>query len=191
MYVALEGIDGVGKSTQIEILKSYFPEAIFTKEPGGTKFGERAREILLYEKLESKKAELFLFLADRAEHFKEIIEPNLDRLIISDRSLISGIAYAIASNPEFELEFLIELNRFALDNRLPQKVVFFKINIVELVERLTKKVNDNIEKRGFDYLLKIQDSMLEVIKRLEIDYLEVDATNDISSITKQIVGYLR
>ncbi|NPA28519.1 MAG: dTMP kinase [Epsilonproteobacteria bacterium] len=190
MYVALEGIDGVGKSTQIEILKSYFPEAIFTKEPGGTKFGERAREILLYEKLESKKAELFLFLADRAEHFKEVIEPNLDRLIISDRSLISGIAYAIASNPEFELEFLIELNRFALDNRLPQKVVFFKINIVELVERLTKKVNDNIEKRGFDYLLKIQDSMLEVIKRLEIDYLEVDATNDISSITKQIVEYL-
>jgi len=190
VYVALEGIDGVGKSTQIEILKSYFPEAIFTKEPGGTKFGERAREILLYEKLESKKAELFLFLADRAEHFKEVIEPNLDRLIISDRSLISGIAYAIASNPEFELEFLIELNRFALDNRLPQKVVFFKINIVELVERLTKKVNDNIEKRGFDYLLKIQDSMLEVIKRLEIDYLEVDATNDISSITKQIVEYL-
>ena len=68
MYILFEGIDTCGKSTQIELLANQQPELIITKEPGGTAFGMKAREILLKDTLASKRAELLLFLADRAEH---------------------------------------------------------------------------------------------------------------------------
>jgi len=95
MYVIFEGIDGCGKTTQIELLKNSFSKLIVTKEPGGTEFGIKAREILLHSEIKSAKAELLLFLADRAEHYKEVVEPNLDALVVSDRGFLSGIAYAL------------------------------------------------------------------------------------------------
>ncbi len=148
MYVAIEGIDGVGKTTQINLLKEKLKDsALFTKEPGGTDFGIKAREILLSGGLRSKRAELFLFLADRAEHFEEVIKPNLDRkTIISDRSFLSGIAYATASDSSLDIDFLIELNRFALQNTLPDRVILFKIDEIELVKRLNSREKDKIEK---------------------------------------------
>ena len=76
MYVVIEGIDTAGKSTQLEILKNKFPNAIFTKEPGGTALGIKLREMILNGEPSSKTAEMFLFLADRAEHTQEIILKN-------------------------------------------------------------------------------------------------------------------
>ena len=75
MLIFFEGIDGVGKSTQIELLKSVYRNYLITKEPGGTLLGEKLREILLESNLKiSKTAELFLFLADRAEHFEKVLK---------------------------------------------------------------------------------------------------------------------
>ena len=76
MYILFEGIDTCGKSTQIELLAQKFEDIVVTKEPGGTAFGVKAREILLSDSLASKRAELLLFLADRAEHYEEVIKPN-------------------------------------------------------------------------------------------------------------------
>jgi dTMP kinase len=90
MYVVIEGIDTAGKSTQLEILKNKFPNAIFTKEPGGTALGIKLREMILSGEANSSLAEMFMFLADRAEHTQEIILKNKNKLIISDRSFISG-----------------------------------------------------------------------------------------------------
>ena len=91
MYILFEGIDTCGKSTQIELLAQTDPTLITTHEPGGTAFGKQAREILLSDSLSSKRAELLLFLADRAEHYEEIIKPNKNKTIISDRGFLSGI----------------------------------------------------------------------------------------------------
>jgi dTMP kinase len=192
MYVVFEGIDGCGKSTQIELLKPIYKDAIFTKEPGGTKFGVEAREILLHGELKSKKAELMLFLADRAEHFEEIIKPNLEKYIFSDRSFLSGIAYAITNEPSLDLEFLISLNRFVLDDTMPEKTILFKISKDELIKRVQERgAMDKIEQRGFEYLLKIQENLFTVAKALELDYLEIDATKSIETIHKEIVEYLQ
>jgi len=103
MYVIFEGIDTCGKTTQIDLIANRFIDAIKTREPGGTEFGKRAREILLTDSLASKEAELLLFLADRAEHYAEVIRPNRDKLILSDRGFLSGIRYALA-NGDFEFE---------------------------------------------------------------------------------------
>ena len=189
MYIAIEGIDGCGKSTQIELLKQSYPQAIITKEPGGTKLGEKLREILLFENI-SKKAELMLFLADRAEHFDKVVKANLNKLIISDRSFLSGIAYAMV-NKEFDIDFLIKLNRFVLDDTFPQKIILFEISKNELIKRLNSKVQDSIEKRGIEYLMQIQKNLFFIANYLELDYLRVDASQSVNTIHKQIVSYLK
>ncbi len=189
MYILFEGIDGCGKSTQIELLKNKYFNLIVTKEPGGTELGQNLREILLNSNIKSKKAELFLFLADRAEHFKELIEPNLEKLIISDRGFISGIAYAMEAG--FELDFLLKLNSFALSNVLPQKILFFKIDKETLINRIGQRgAMDKIESRGFEYLMNIQDNMQKVIDKLDIESLIIDASRDIESINKDIIEFI-
>jgi len=115
MYLILEGVDTSGKSTQLELLKNIYPKACFTKEPGGTKLGLKIREMILHEGVQNHKAELFLFLADRAEHYQNIVQQN--ETVISDRGFISGIAYALANHDDYNLEFLTTLNNFALDGK--------------------------------------------------------------------------
>jgi len=182
MYIALEGIDTAGKSTQIELLKEKL-DAIFIKEPGETKIGKKLRKMILKKEL-SKKTELFLFLADRSETIETIIKPNRDKLIISDRSLISGIAYGLEYFNYLELEMF---NSFATDKIFPDLVIILKLDRATLEERLGNKTHDNIEKRGVDYLLSIQDNLIEVTNKLCLNSLIIDASLSIDEIHTKIM----
>ena len=182
MYIAIEGIDTAGKSTQIELLKNEFNDFLFIKEPGFTPLGEKLRNIIFNDVI-CKKSELFLFLADRAETVEKVIKPNINKNIITDRSVISGIAYAMEF---FEFNMLVNLNKFATNSIFPQKVIILKLDKETLISRLSNKTHDNIEKRGIDYLLKIQDNMIEVCNRLEIPYILLDASNSIEEINFRI-----
>jgi len=185
MYVAFEGVDTVGKSTQIERLAGRFEDCLVTKEPGGTPFGLRIRTMLLEEGAIHPRTEALLFLADRAEHIERIIRPNRHRLILSDRSLISGIAYA-AVNEEIPMEELIALNRFATDGLYPDLAILFRIDRATLARRLSQKMPDAIEQRGIAYMLRVQEAMERVIETLGIDALFVDAGAPLESLTRQI-----
>ncbi|HIP42233.1 MAG TPA: dTMP kinase, partial [Campylobacterales bacterium] len=145
------------------------------------------REILLEDSLSSKRAELLLFLADRAEHYAQIVKPNKDKLIISDRGFLSGIGYALA-NGDFNFEHLVELNRFALEGHFPDLIVLFETNMKTLKERTgaEDKTLDGIERRGLEYLMRVQTDMKKSLERLDIPYLLVDATETIETIEKQI-----
>jgi len=204
MYILFEGIDTCGKSTQIELLSETLRKkhlskfntqkiddynVIVTKEPGGTKFGIEARRILLNDSLKSKRAELFLFLADRAEHYEEIVEPNKDKFVISDRGFLSGIGYALA-NGDFDFEELMRLNRFALKNHFPDKIILFITNMHTLQERTSAKILDGIELRGLKYLINVQNKMQESLAKLDIDYLLIDATESKETIHQKILSYL-
>lgn len=187
MYIAIEGIDTAGKSTQIELLRAHFSDAIITKEPGGTEAGKEIREIVLSAKTKSKKAEFLLFLADRAEHMKEVIEPNLDKMIISDRSVVSGVAYALVQG-EISETAIVHLNRFATGGIYPQKVFLLSLKKEELSFRLSQKKLDGIELRGEKYLLKIQEALITAAKLLNIELVLIDATKSIDEITKEILS---
>ena len=189
MYILFEGIDTCGKSTQIELLKKSYKNVIFTKEPGGTKTGEKIREIILNTNVKSKRAELFLFLADRAEHFKEVIEPNQNKIVISDRGFISGIAYSLANENRYK-DFLIKLNRFALEDHFPQKTVFFKTDYETIKNRMKNKKEDMIEKRGIEYLLKVQNIMEELLNELNLEHIVIDAKKNKEEINSIIKGYI-
>jgi len=188
MYIALEGIDTAGKSTQIQALSKEFPDAIITKEPGATEIGKEIREILLSARVESKKAEFLLFLADRAEHMKKVIEPNIgSKMIISDRSAVSGVAYALSQNV-IKKEELVSLNNFATGGIYPQKVFLLRLTKEELEYRLSQKELDGIELRGSEYLLEIQDAIIEATKLLNIELVEIDATLSREEITQNILS---
>jgi dTMP kinase len=189
MYILFEGIDTCGKTTQIELLKQEFKEIIFTKEPGATEFGIKAREILLSGSIQSKKAELLLFLSDRAEHYEEIIKPNLNKTIISDRGFISGISYALA-NEDFDFDTLLKLNRFSLEDTMPDKVILFKTNMQTLQQRMGEKTLDGIELRGLEYLLSVQDYMISSIEKIELNHIVIDASDSVENIYNRIRDYI-
>lgn len=193
MYVVFEGIDCVGKSTQIELLKDCFKQAIFTAEPGGTELGKHLRELLLNKSYKiDKKAELLLFLADRTQHYDEILKKNQDKLIISDRSFISGIAYA---NKAFDKNLLFEFNAFALSHFFPQKIIFLKAHKELIKERLSKKKLDSIEKRGIDYFLTVQNELEETLnflkEKIDFKLLKLNAENSKENLHQQIKEFLQ
>ena len=190
MYIAIEGIDTAGKSTQITKLSSNFPDAIITKEPGATEIGKEIRDIVLSARTKSKKAEFLLFLADRAEHMQEVIEPNLGKMIISDRSAVSGVAYALVQG-SISKEDLVALNNFATNNTYPQKVFLLKLTKEVLEYRLSQKELDGIELRGSEYLLNIQDAIIEATKLLGLELVEIDATQSRTEITQNILNNIK
>ncbi|PZT48662.1 dTMP kinase [Helicobacter valdiviensis] len=188
MYAVIEGIDTCGKSTQIKALKKIFKEAIFVNEPGGSELGSELREILLNRDIKiGKRAEVLLFLADRAQLADEVLLNSKNLLVISDRSLISGMAYA----KDFDYKLLKDLNLFALNGILPNKVVLLELSKEELKRRLDTKVHDKIERRGIEYLLALQERMKEVLEILGVDYKIIVADKEETSITQEIVSYLK
>ncbi|OLQ56441.1 dTMP kinase [Helicobacter pylori] len=187
MYVVLEGVDGAGKSTQVELLKNKFKNALFTKEPGGTRMGESLRHIALNENI-SELARAFLFLSDRAEHIESVIKPALKekRLIISDRSLISGMAYSQFSS--------LELNLLATQSVLPEKIILLVIDKEGLKQRLSLKSLDKIENQGTETLLTIQQKLKThaylLKEKFGCEVLELDAKKNVGDLHRQIVAFI-
>ncbi len=190
MYLVVEGIDTAGKSTQIERLGAHFSDAVVTKEPGGTALGLRIRDMVLHSEIESSTTEMLLFLADRSEHIASVVKPNREKMIISDRSVISGMAYAMVKN-EFPLERLIDLNRFATQNILPDMVIILQLTPEELAFRLSQKEHDVIESRGTQYLLDIQNALIEAAKALDIPCHIIDAGLPVEEITAKITTIIK
>ena len=174
----------------MQLLQDAYPQAIITKEPGATELGAKIRELVLYSDNLCPVTELLLFLADRSNHASCVIKPNLGRLIISDRSLISGMAYALASK-KFDFEWLETLNRFAMQDIMPQAIILFRIKEETLRERLGEKNHDSIEQRGIEYMLDVQEQLVFVSKKLGIETLIIHAEESIEEIFAQINNFIK
>ena len=142
-FITLEGLDGCGKSTQLELLARALKERGFdtvaTREPGGTPLGERMRAVLLAN--ESKdltpEAELFLMAADRAQDVAQVIRPALEsgRIVISDRYADSTVAFQ-GYGRGLDLELTNQVNRLATGGLSPDLTIVFKIEPAEARARL-------------------------------------------------------
>ena len=189
MYIVFEGIDFVGKTTQIERLKKEFPNFIYTREPGGTQFGKKVRDILLHDDFALHHfSEFLLFLADRSEHYRRVLKPNLEagKVVISDRSIISGMAYA-KSNGGVEEKTILDMNLMSVEKTLPDLAIFLTISRDELIRRKSQELKrDNIEIRGIEYSLSVQDNINFWLEKLEIETLKIDSSNDIETIFNTI-----
>lgn len=189
MYLALEGIDTAGKTTQIDRLRLRFSDALFTREPGGTPAGEAIRSLIIERGVTSELTELLLFLADRAEHVERVIRPNRERLIISDRSVVSGLAYAMVRQP-LDTPTLLQLHRLTVQETLPDHVVILRLDRSELQKRLDAKSGDRIEARGSDYLMRIQEHLITAVELLQLPCTILDAATPPSEVTAQIAALI-
>jgi dTMP kinase len=133
-FITLEGMDGCGKSTQLEMLAHALRERgldfVVTREPGGTPLGEGVRQLLVSDASVgiSATAELFLIVGARAEHVAELIRPGLasGRIVISDRYTDSTVAFQ-GYGRGIDLSFIDRVNRFATEGITPNLTIIFDL----------------------------------------------------------------
>ncbi|MEG0873694.1 MAG: dTMP kinase [Clostridiales bacterium] len=150
IFIAFEGIDGAGKSCQITKVKEWCQslgyEVVVTREPGGTALGEKIRNLLLDgdNKGMSYLTELLLYAADRAQHIKEIILPNLDmgKVVISDRYTLSTIAYQ-GYGRNLDIATIEKLNDLATQGLEPNITIVIDIS----PEKGRERINNNRQEK--------------------------------------------
>lgn len=144
LFITFEGLEGCGKTTQAKMLYNLLNKkgipCIFTKEPGGTKIGQKIRKILLDQKNDSMdyKAEMLLFLASRAENVRLIILPALEegKIVISDRFYDSTTAYQ-GYGRDIDLKIIKHLNALVVGKAIPDITFFLDIKPQEGLKRST------------------------------------------------------
>ena len=167
MFISFEGIDKVGKSTQISLLANYLKEKKYevlpTCEPGGTRLGKEIERILLGSSVGQigDKAELFLYLADRSEHVKKVIKPALekDKIVISDRFADASIAYQ-GYGRGLDIHWIDGLNKRATQGICPELTFLLDID-PELADKRSKE-KDRIENEEIAFHQRVRQGYLEI-----------------------------
>ncbi len=164
LYIALEGLEGCGKSTHAKRLGEHL-NAVITREPGGTRIGSLLRAILADpENVDlDRRTEALLMAADRAQHMAEIIKPALDRgqHVVSDRSIYSTLAYQ-GYGRQLGTEALLSISTWALNDRLPDMVIYIDVPTDVLNARLAKRDLDRFEREGADFFARIAEGFREL-----------------------------
>lgn len=172
MFITFEGLDFCGKSTQVQLLERYLIEkgkdVIVLREPGGTAISEKIRNILL-DKNNSEmrfETEALLFAASRSQLVREKIIPALSKkyFVLSDRFHDSSIAYQ-SYGRGLPLDFVTELQRFAIKDAVPLITFLIDIPIDEIIRRMSKvkKVElDRIESSKRDFYERVRNGYNEI-----------------------------
>ena len=182
MFVALEGGEGAGKSTQAELLQQWLTdqgrEVVVTREPGGTPLGRRLRELLLDPSTGTLAArtEALLYAADRAEHVHDVIRPALQRgaVVLTDRYVDSSIAYQGAGRSLDPAE-VATLSAWATEDLLPDLTVILDVDPQEGLGRFDGPL-DRLEAEPMSFHRAVRDGFLALAARHPSRYLVVDAS---------------
>ena len=182
MFIAIEGMDGSGKSTQIELLRQSFgrrrQEVVITREPGGTAIGEQIRTVLLQPENQAMapRAEALLYAASRAQHVAELIEPALaaGKVVISDRYVVSSYVYqGIARG--LGLEAIEQINRFAVNGRMPDLTIFLFVSQEQALRRKkAQKELDRLEAESMEFHAKVNQGFWQLAENYPYPRLIVD-----------------
>ncbi|MFM7263613.1 MAG: dTMP kinase [Acidimicrobiales bacterium] len=177
-YIALEGLEGCGKSTHTKRLGGNL-DAVITREPGGTRIGSLLRGILAdTENTDmAPRTEALLMAADRAQHMAEVVQPALDagRHVVSDRSIYSTLAYQ-GYGRRLGVPDLLSISTWALAGRLPDVVVFIEVPTEILNQRLAKRNLDRFEREGAEFFARINDGFHELMAADPSRWIVVDGT---------------
>ncbi|MFF7134160.1 dTMP kinase [Streptomyces sp. NPDC008196] len=188
-FIALEGGDGAGKSTQAEALAEWIRakghEVVVTREPGATPVGKRLRSILLDVSSAglSHRAEALLYAADRAEHVDTVVRPALERgaVVISDRYIDSSVAYQGAGRDLSPTE-IARINRWATDGLVPHLTVLLDVSPEIARERFTE-APDRLESEPAEFHARVRSGFLTLAAADPGRYLVVDAGQEPEAVT--------
>ena len=197
MFITFEGIDFCGKSTQIELLKSYLlknkKKVQVLREPGGTEISEKIRTMLL-DKENSKmlmEAEFLLFSASRAQLVREKIRPYLDEgiYVISDRFHDSSTAYQ-GYGRRISIEVILSIHKLAIGNTIPDITFFIDIPVEIAEQRRQEKLSeqlDRIENSNMDFYSRVRKGYFELAKN-ENRFRILDGIDNVENIHAKIIN---
>ncbi|MFC8602151.1 dTMP kinase, partial [Streptomyces olivaceus] len=188
-FIALEGGDGAGKSTQAEALAEWIRgkghEVVLTREPGATPVGKRLRSILLDVSSAglSHRAEALLYAADRAEHVDTVVRPALERgaVVVSDRYIDSSVAYQGAGRDLSPTE-IARINRWATNGLVPHLTVLLDVAPETARERFTE-APDRLESEPAEFHARVRSGFLTLAAADPGRYLVVDAGQEPEAVT--------
>ena len=177
-YIVLEGLEGCGKSTHTKRLGEHL-NAVITREPGGTRIGSLLRAILADTDNTDldRRTEALLMAADRAQHMAEVIQPALQRgqHVVSDRSIYSTLAYQ-GYGRQLGTKDLLSISTWALNNRLPDMVIYIDVPTDVLNERLAKRDLDRFEREGAEFFARIAQGFTELRAADPERWIVIDGT---------------
>lgn len=198
-YVIFEGCHGTGKTTQskklVEFLQKKFPakEVIWTREPGGSEIAESIRKLVQGTNFSEEMdyiCEAYLYAASRAHTLRKIVKPVLNKsgIVIQDNSVITGLAYqGVARKLGFET--LLEINRFALGDILPDLVIHMSLDLQKTRERTSDTQGDKFERLGIEFDRKVEAGYKKASKlpMFKGKWINVNAEGDISDVFNKIL----
>jgi dTMP kinase len=194
VFITFEGIDGVGKSTQVELLIAHLESlgktVCRTHEPGGTELGVEIRHLLLHRKGEvSPRAEALLYAADRAHHVATKIRPALERgeVVVSDRYMDSSIAYQ-GSGRHLGFDQIRELSMFAADGLLPDLTVLLDLDAsaAQVRRNKTGEEPDRLEREKIEFFETVRQAFLTLAKAEPQRWLVLDASATVEDMQSKI-----
>lgn len=196
MFITVEGIDGSGKDTQIERIKKYFSDrnipTLVTREPGGTEFGDGVRDILLSNNTLSNLTQMLLLFADRLEHMKEVIVPEITKgnvVIISNRHFDSTFAYQVRN--DIDANIFQVMTSLISGEFVPDLTLYIDIKPETSILRMKDRKLDSIETRGLGYLTQTRLNYLKIhANRFKFlpdrKFIKVNGENSEEEVWKEI-----
>ncbi|TVS15423.1 MAG: dTMP kinase [Planctomycetaceae bacterium] len=191
MFFSFDGIDGTGKSTQMDLFAQFLRDGghdvLTCRDPGGTMLGERLREILLH-KAEiplGGRAEMLLYMASRAQLVEEVIQPALrqEREVVCDRFLLANVVYQGHAGG-LQVSELWQVGRVATGGTQPDLTFVLDMPVDAAAQRITGQL-DRMESRGLDYMDRVRRGFLAEAARRD-DVVVIDADREIAEIHDQI-----
>lgn len=195
--IVFEGVDGVGKTTQINLLSKFLTdqglEHIVTREPGGCKISEELRSLILFHEMDSN-LESLLFLAARYEHFVKVIQPALaeNKIVLCDRFILSTLVYQNISGDRIIRKHILELHEM-FHIPYPHIIFFLHCNVEKIYERISLRNKENIpnkyDVKDISFYKRLQTRFLAEINFLEnhpLDIISLDADDEITMIATKI-----
>jgi dTMP kinase len=192
-FIALDGPDGCGKTTQTKLLVDWLKKqgvAVETfREPGGTAIGEKIRQILLNPEhiAMGTETEVMLYMAARVQLWQEKIAPALkeNKCVVLDRWLSSTCAYQGHAGG-FGIERVIKIAEDCLERSWPDLTIILDVDSETAAQRLKKDL-DRMEQKGDNYHKKVREGFLKLAKSRK-DFVIINAADDIEIVFKQVIN---
>jgi len=190
-FIVLDGPDGCGKSTQCKLLAGWLRKqgvaVVSLRDPGGTIIGEKIRQILLnpeHIKMDTR-TELLLYMAARAQLWKEKIQPALkaNKCVVLDRWLSSTCAYQGYAGG-FGIEKVVKIATDCLERAWPDLTVILDVDLETASQRLKQDL-DRMERKGDGYHKKVREGFLKLARRRK-NFAVVDASEPIEKVQKKV-----
>jgi len=190
MFISFEGLDGCGKTTQVELLEAFLEmrdvEVVGTREPGGTELGETLRAIVLHGQKIAPWAEAAIFAAARAELVEEVIEPALKRgaTVISDRFVDSSLVYQGVARG-LGIESVLQLNLHATKGLLPDRTFLLMVD-EKLSESRVGEERDRMERESEEFRRMVGDGYRQLAEMFPERIVAVDGTQPREQIAREV-----